>query len=145
MNVFETEIKVRFNEVDQWGIVYYANYFTYIEVARAELLEKVGLLPTLLSGIGYTAPIVSLYSNFKSSAVFNEILVVQLFLIPQVTAKLVFGFKILSKNTGKIVMEGESTQVLLNEKGFMIFLIEGDLALRIADLYNFFEIERSLT
>jgi acyl-CoA thioester hydrolase len=141
MKVFETEIRVRFNEVDQWGIVYYANYFTYIEVARAELLEKVGLLPTLLSGIGYTAPIVSLHSDFRSSAVFNEVLTVQLSLIPQTTAKLVFSFKISSKNTGKVVMEGESTQVLLNEKGFMVFLLEGDLAGKMADLYDFFEIK----
>ncbi len=142
MKVFETEIKVRFNEVDQWGIVYYANYFTFIEVARAELLEKVNLLPTLLSGIGYTAPIVNVQADFKSSAVFNEILIVQLFLIPQLTAKLVFGFKILHKETGKIVMEGESTQVLLNEKGFMVFTLDGDLAERMAGLHDFFDVER---
>ncbi len=138
MEVFETEVKVRFNEVDQWGIVYYANYFTYVEVARSALLEKVGLLPTLLSGIGYTAPIVNLQSNFKSSAKFNEVLRVQLYLIPQVTAKLVFGFKILSKETGKVVMDGQSTQVLLNNKGFMVFQIEGELEKKMADLHDFF-------
>lgn len=141
MNVFEAEVKVRFNEIDQWGIVYYANYFTFVEVARAELLEKVGLLPTLLSGIGYTAPIVSLQSNFRSSAVFNDVLTVQLQLIPQITAKLVFAFKILNKETGKIVVEGESTQVLLNEKGFMVFILEGELLGKMQDLHDFFDTE----
>lgn len=139
MKTFETEVKVRFNEVDQWGIVYYANYFTFIEVARSELLEKVGLLPTLLSGIGYTAPIVSLQSNFRSSAVFNEVLTVQLFLIPQITAKLVFGFKVIGKESGKLIMEGESTQVLLNEKGFMVFVLEDELAAKMEALHAYFD------
>lgn len=140
MNVFETEVRVRFNEVDQWGIVYYANYFTYVEVARAALLEQVGLLPVLLSGIGYTAPIVSLQSNFRSSATFNEVLTVQLFLIPQATAKLVFGFTIRSKKTGKVVMDGESTQVILNNKGFMVFQFDGELSGKMAALHDFFNV-----
>lgn len=141
MHVFETEVKVRFNEVDQWGIVYYANYFTYVEVARAELLEKVGLLPTLLSKVGFTAPIVNIHADFRSSALFNDILTVQLRLIPQITAKLVFGFTILSKETGKVVMDGESTQVLLNEKGFMVFVLNDELAGKIKDLHDFFGVE----
>ncbi len=141
MHIFETEVKVRFNEVDQWGIVYYANYLTYVEVARAELFEKVGLLPTLLSRTGFTAPIVSLQANFRSSAVFNDTLVVKLHLIPQITAKLVFGFTILSKDTGQVVMDGESTQVLLNEKGFMVFVLNAELAGKIKDLHDFFGLE----
>ena len=141
MKVFETEVRVRFNEVDQWGIVYYANYFTYVEVARAALLEQVGLLPVLLSGIGYTAPIVSLQSNFRSSATFNEVLTVQLFLIPQATAKLVFGFTIRSKTTGKVVMDGESTQVLLNNKGFMVFQFDAELSEKMAALHDFFHLD----
>ncbi len=141
MQVFETEVKVRFNEVDQWGIVYYANYFTYVEVARAELLEKVGLLPTLLSGTGFTAPIVNVQADFKSSAAFNDVLYVQLCLVPQITAKLVFAFKILDKETGTVVMEGESTQVLLNEKGFMVFILDGKLARKMHDLHDFFDVE----
>ncbi len=142
MKVFETEVRVRFNEVDQWGIVYYANYFNYVEVARAALLDEVGLLPALLSGIGYTAPIVKLESNFRSSAAFNEVLIVQLRLIPQATAKLVFGFTIRSKKTGKVVMDGESTQVLLNNKGFMVFYFDGELSEKMAALHDFFNVDR---
>jgi acyl-CoA thioester hydrolase len=138
MKYFETEITVRFNEVDQWGIVYYANYFTYVEVARAELLGKVGLLPDILSGIGYTAPIVSLRADFRSPARFNEVLKVRLFLVPQPAAKLVFDFKIFNKKSEKLVMEGESTQVLLNEKGYMVFQLKEDLADKINNLQNYF-------
>ena len=138
MKFHESRVQVRFNEVDQWGIVWYANYFAYVEVARSEVLAKVGLLPEVLASLGYTAPIVNLTSKFKSSARFHDELVVQLSLVPQETAKLVFAFRIIQAETGKLVMEGESTQVLLNQKGFMVYVLEGELAEKIADLVAYF-------
>lgn len=139
MGYHESRVQVRFNEVDQWGIVWYANYFAYVEVARSEVMAKVGLLPDLLSSLGYTAPIVNLTSNFRSSARFQDELVVQIKLVPQEAAKLVFIFRIVQADSGKLVMEGESTQVLLNNKGFMVYVPEGELAEKIGNLVNYFD------
>lgn len=141
MKYHESRVQVRFNEVDQWGIVWYANYFAYVEVARSEVLAKVGLLPDVLSSLGYTAPIINLTSNFKSSARFHDELVVKITLVPQKTAKLVFAFRILQADTGTLVMEGESTQVLLNNKGFMVYTLKGELAEKIGDLVAYFHDE----
>jgi acyl-CoA thioester hydrolase len=138
MKYHESRVQVRFNEVDQWGIVWYANYFAYVEVARSEVLARVGLLPDVLSSLGYTAPIINLAANFKSSARFHDELLVHISLVPQVTAKLVFAFRILRADTGKLVMEGESTQVLLNNKGFMVYTLDGELAARIGELTAYF-------
>ncbi len=138
MKYHESRVQVRFNEVDQWGIVWYANYFAYVEVARSEVLARVGLLPDLLSGLGYTAPIINLTANFKSSARFHDELLVRIRLVPQKTAKLVFAFRIVQADSGRLVMEGESTQVLLNNKGFMVYAPEGELAARIAELAAYF-------
>ncbi len=138
MKYHESRVQVRFNEVDQWGIVWYANYFAYVEVARSEVLARVGLLPDVLSSLGYTAPIISLTSNFKSPARFHDQLVVQLTLVPQKVAKLVFSFRIVQAESGKLVMEGESTQVLLNHKGFMVYALKGELAEKIGNLVDYF-------
>ncbi len=37
-----TTLRVRYAETDQMGVVYYANYFVWFEVARAELLRTLG-------------------------------------------------------------------------------------------------------
>jgi len=37
------EIRVRYAETDQMGIVYYANYFVWFEIGRVELLRSLGL------------------------------------------------------------------------------------------------------
>ena len=36
-------VRVRYAETDQMGVVYYANYFVWFEVARADLLRTLGM------------------------------------------------------------------------------------------------------
>ncbi|MGI6400537.1 MAG: acyl-CoA thioesterase [Thermoguttaceae bacterium] len=36
----EIQIRVRYQETDQMGVVYHANYFTYFEMGRTELLRS---------------------------------------------------------------------------------------------------------
>ena len=40
-----TEVRVRYAETDQMGIVYYANYLVWFEIGRVELLRALGLAP----------------------------------------------------------------------------------------------------
>ena len=37
-----TTLRVRYAETDRMGVVYYANYFVWFEVARADLLRTLG-------------------------------------------------------------------------------------------------------
>jgi len=39
----ETKLKVRYAETDRMGVVYYANYYVWFEVARTEHLESLGI------------------------------------------------------------------------------------------------------
>ncbi len=45
MKYDETEIRVRFNEVDSWGMVWHGHYIAWFEVGRMALLGKFQLLP----------------------------------------------------------------------------------------------------
>ena len=38
----ETTVRVRYAETDQMGVVYYANFFVWFEVARVELMRQLG-------------------------------------------------------------------------------------------------------
>lgn len=137
MQWHESHIRVRFNEVDPWGVVWYANYFAYIDVARCEVLEKFDLLPDTLVEMGYTAPVYNIASTFKSPARFNDLLLVRITLRPQKSAKLVFAFEILNAETKKLIMHGDTTQVLLNADGYMIYKLSGDLEKKITALTRF--------
>ena len=41
---FATDIRVRYQETDNMGVVYYANYLVWFEVARTEFLRSLGLV-----------------------------------------------------------------------------------------------------
>ena len=63
-----TEVRVRYAETDQMGIVYYANYLVWFEIGRVELLRSLGLaysqleieheciLPVIEASCRYRAP-----------------------------------------------------------------------------------------
>jgi len=42
MPTCETRIRVRYAETDQMGVVYYANYLVWMEVARVEFCKAAG-------------------------------------------------------------------------------------------------------
>ena len=42
MTVNHTEIEVRYQETDQMGVVYHANYLVWFEIGRTKFIEQLG-------------------------------------------------------------------------------------------------------
>ena len=42
MHSSQTQIRVRYEETDQMGVVYHAKYFHWFEVARIHFLDEIG-------------------------------------------------------------------------------------------------------
>ena len=116
MHWFEIEEKVRFNEVDEWGMVFYGNYMAWFELARIALLENFNLLPRQMVALGYTAPVVNLNCEYKRSARTGDGIIVRTTVMKPEIAALVFKFEILLKESRELLAKGETTQVLLNIK-----------------------------
>lgn len=69
-------VRVPYGDVDAMGIVYYANYFVYFEMARAEFLRDIGLPYTQLEQRGVMLPVVEAHCQYKSPARFEDLLIV---------------------------------------------------------------------
>jgi acyl-CoA thioester hydrolase len=63
---FHTRIRVRYEETDAAGVVYYANYLVYFEVARVEALRAVGMPIAALEERGVLLPAVSANCTYHS-------------------------------------------------------------------------------
>ena len=133
----ETEVKVRFEEVDPWQIVWYGNYLSYFEVGRTALLEKFDLLADEISGLGYRTPVVDLKTRFKSPARFNDRLRVRATVRVPETASLTFDFEIHRPADRALIAVGETTQVLLSKDGKMIYKFSGPLKDRVDRMVAF--------
>ena len=71
---FHTRIRVRYEETDAAGVVYYANYLVYFEVARVEALRAVGVPITEVERRGVTLPAVSASCTYHSPARVDDLL-----------------------------------------------------------------------
>ncbi|MEJ5284600.1 MAG: acyl-CoA thioesterase [Brevinematia bacterium] len=70
-------IRVRYAETDQMGVVYYSNYFIWMEVGRTNLLRNSGLSYKELENEGYALPVLKAYAEYLSSAYYDEQIIIK--------------------------------------------------------------------
>ena len=75
-NTFAWPIRVYYEDTDLQGVVYYANYFRYMERSRTEWLRSLGVeQDRLLTEERRYFVVVDTYARFVKPARFNEMLV----------------------------------------------------------------------
>jgi len=108
----ETEIRVRFHEVDSWGVVWHGHYIAWFEVGRSALLNKFQLSPRDFTRLGYIAPVVDLKCSYKEPARLEDEIIVRTTVLKPTKAAFTFRFEVLRKSDRKLLVTGEETQVL---------------------------------
>lgn len=76
MQQHKINIRVRYAETDQMGVVYHGNYAQYFEMGRVEWLRNKGVLYKELEKSGIMLPVVSLSMNYRKPAVYDDELTV---------------------------------------------------------------------
>jgi acyl-CoA thioester hydrolase len=77
MFVTETQIRVRYAETDQMGVVYYGNYAQYFEVARAESIRQLGYTYREMEEAGIIMPVVELHCKYVRAANYDDLLTIK--------------------------------------------------------------------
>ncbi len=115
MKKFSTNIRVRYGETDQMGVVYHGNYATYFEVARTEWLRNLGVTYKDLENNGIMLPVISLSFNFVKSAKYDDLLTISVFLKKRPLVKIEFDYEIYNQNKEKI-SKGNSVLAFIDMK-----------------------------
>ena len=76
MNEHKVDVRVRYGETDQMGVVYHGNYVPYFEIGRVEWLRNKGVSYKSLEETGIALPIVSMHLNYKKPARYDDVLTV---------------------------------------------------------------------
>ena len=73
-----TEVRVRYAETDQMGIVYYANYLVWFEVGRVELLRALGFSYSVLeTEHECILPVVEATCRYRSPARYDDRILIE--------------------------------------------------------------------
>jgi len=90
----QIEVRVRYSETDQMGVVYHGNYIPYFEMGRVEWLRSKGISYKSLEENGIALPIVSMTLNYKKPARYDDLLLVKTKLLNCSSVKIEFDCEI---------------------------------------------------
>lgn len=115
-----TKIKVRYAETDQMGYVHHSHYALYLEEARMELLNKLGIDCVQLDREGIILPVAEMRTRYSTPLRFGDIITVETELLQDIKSKLEFRYRIYNQDK-KLVSRSSTTLVFAGkESGKML-------------------------
>ncbi len=113
--IHTTEIKVRYAETDNMGIVYYANYLVWFEVGRTEYLLSQGLDYRDVEKQGLFMAVVEANCVYKAPARYGEVILVSTQPTRVRNSTVRFEYKIFRKEDHLLLATGFTTHVLISK------------------------------
>jgi len=111
---FSHRLRVRFAETDAQGIVFNGNYLTYCDVAWTEYFRALGLTYADMISRGMDMVLVGAVQEFKSPAVFDEMLEISARVLAIGTSSINFEFEVYGADDGRFVHRARSTYVTVD-------------------------------
>ena len=89
------QLRPRYNEVDQMGYVYHANYVIYCHQARTELMRKFGVHDHFMEKNNIMLPVIEMNLRYFKAAHYDELITIHTFIkeIPKTRFHFEFEFR----------------------------------------------------
>jgi acyl-CoA thioester hydrolase len=109
----ETEIRVRYAETDQMGIVHHANYLTWFEVGRSELCRARGFsYKEMEDETDALLVVAETYCRYKSPALYEDVLTIRTRVAEMRSRSLRFVYEVYRASDDSLLAEGETMHVV---------------------------------
>ncbi len=113
MKKTHTNLRVRYGETDQMGIVYYGNYADYLEQGRTEWLRTLGFSYKYMEANNIHLPVVNLNINYKKPALYDDVITITTTLKEIPSVKIEFYYEIHNQNN-QLLITATTTLVFVN-------------------------------
>lgn len=91
---FEHRIRVRYQETDQMGVVYHANYLNWFELGRTEMIRKLGFPYSRIEEHGLFLPVVEAEMKFRQPARYDEEIMIYTRVVSYSQVRIEFSYEI---------------------------------------------------
>jgi acyl-CoA thioester hydrolase len=116
MRSCDTDIRVRYQETDQMGVVYYANYLVWFEVARTDFFRSIGLdYRELEEKKKIYLPVVEASCRYRVPLKYDDMVTVSAQLLSVKRARLTFGYEV--KCRSRLCATGTTEHAFVNREG----------------------------
>ena len=114
--------QTKYHETDQQGIIHHSNYVKWMEEARMNLLEQVGLGYKQMEEMEIYSPVLSLSIEYRSALKFDETVLIDTKLLSYDGYQMEIAYRIYDKESGEDKAVAKSKHGFLNKSGIPISL-----------------------
>jgi len=111
------DIRVRYPEVDQMGVVHHSRYWQYFEMGRIELLRKQGFSYAELEKMGVLIVVAKASIRYHAPARFDDVIAVTTRIKKVGAARIDHEYEVKLKDTGTLVATAETTVASVDRDG----------------------------
>ncbi|MCK4851849.1 MAG: acyl-CoA thioesterase [Candidatus Omnitrophica bacterium] len=116
MNAHNIELRIRYAETDQMGVVYYSNYLVWFEIARTEFFRSKGLdYCRIEQERKIYLPVTEAYCRYRSPLKYDDVITVTVELTDAGRSRISFGYRV--KKGDRTAATGYTGHVFVDEKG----------------------------
>lgn len=98
-----TAIDVRYQETDQMGVVYHANYLVWFEIGRTKLIEQLGFTYPELEAEGVLLPVIDTRLTYHQPARYGETVYVETVIKQYKGVRLTYDYVIKNEKDATLV------------------------------------------
>jgi acyl-CoA thioester hydrolase len=116
---FETvsELRVRYAETDQMGVVYHANYLIWCEIGRTDFIRRAGRSYADLERDGVRLAVSEASLRFRASARYDDPIRVHTTLQALGSRGMTFGYRIIRGDTDTVLVTATTALVSIDSSG----------------------------
>lgn len=116
------EHHAKYYETDQMGIIHHSNYIKWMEEARIDLMDQMGLNYKQMEEMEIISPVLSISIDYISMVHFDDTVVIRCRLVDYNGVRMKVEYEMTDKETGDLRARAKSSHCFLNRSGKPISL-----------------------
>lgn len=117
-----SELRVRYAETDQMGVVYHANYLVWCEIGRTDFIRALGKSYATFEAEGLQLAVSDATLRYSLSARYDDSIIVRTRLTSVRSRAMTFHYRICEARANGTLVEATTTLVSLSASGRMATL-----------------------
>lgn len=107
--------KVQYYETDKMQITHHSNYIRFMEEARIDFFEQLGMGYDRMEAEGIISPVIGITCDYKKTTTYPDVITVEVSVLECNGVKMKLGYTMTVDE--KLVCQGTSMHCFLNEEG----------------------------
>ncbi|MEJ7760934.1 MAG: thioesterase family protein [Gemmatimonadaceae bacterium] len=118
----DVEIRVRYAETDQMGVVYHSHYLVWCEIGRTDLIRRLGTPYAELERQGVMLAVVDASIRYHAAARYDDLVRVRTRLSGVRSRSITFDYAVELVESGRKLVTATTTLASLNGEGKLVAL-----------------------